>query len=70
MTERIFNQSDGLTPDELFEFLKPRIEVYVTERILMFYEHAVECGGMSRMVPKPIVSEGFQRPKPDLKVVK
>jgi hypothetical protein len=58
------------TPEEIFESIKPLIEAYVTERILMFYEHAVECGGMSQMIPKPIVSDGFQKPKPDLKVVK
>jgi hypothetical protein len=56
------------TPEEIFESIKPLIEAYVTERILMFYEHAVECDGMNRMTPLPIVSE--LRPKPDLKVVK
>lgn len=57
------------TPEELFEHIKPMIEAYVTERILMFYEHAVECGGMSVMTPKPVFIN-MMKNKPDLKVVK
>lgn len=39
----------------------------ITDRIVMFYEHAVKCGGMSHMTPEPIYGE--LKPKPDLKVV-
>lgn len=50
------------TPEQLEE-----IETIITLRIVMFYEHAVECGGMNRMIPQPIFSNPKQ--KPDLKVV-
>ncbi len=55
------------TPEETFEKIKPFIESYVTERILMFYEHAVDCGGMQRMIAPPVVSNN--KP-PELKIIK
>lgn len=60
--------TEELSPEEMFEKIKPLIEAYVTHRIVMFYEHAVECGGMSRMIPAPLFSN--PTPKPDLKVIK
>jgi hypothetical protein len=56
------------TPEQIFESIKPLIEAYVTERILMFYEHAVECGGMSRMTAPPVFTE--KPPKTKLEIVK